>query len=115
VLLSFLDLWEGSCDRSPFEPPECKKDQNWRLLAYSLAFSAITNFWQRSCNFCCDKQIEYMRCANHVNTDTGGEFPCSAFANPYAASAAKVERRVVARGVPSNHAATRTKLSAVGV
>jgi hypothetical protein len=33
----------------------------------------------------------------------------------YAASVAKADRRVVARGMSSNHAATRTKLSAVAV
>jgi hypothetical protein len=47
--------------------------------------------------------------------DTGGEFPWSARASAYAASAAKANRGVVARGVPSNHAATRTRLTAVAV
>ena len=46
---------------------------------------------------------------------TGGEFPWSARTSAYAASAAKADRGVVARGVPSNHAATRTRLTIVAV
>jgi hypothetical protein len=32
----YLDLQEGSCDRTPFEPEERKEDQLWQLSAHYL-------------------------------------------------------------------------------
>jgi hypothetical protein len=31
----YTDPQEGSCDRTPFEPEERKKDQRWQLSAHS--------------------------------------------------------------------------------